>query len=168
MTGIPGIIYSSGGNWNPGANITLQASGSGQEWSFDIYRNGYSSCYWHVWDSARGSLFSVYPDDGHCVSNGAMYANSDRHLKKNISSIPTSSLERLFSVSSKLLKKFTWKDPERESYGFIAQELEPYIPEAITSDEKGIKSVSYDIAYAKILASIIHEIEKIKKSCNIA
>lgn len=55
---------SDGGAWNPGANISLEASGNGQEWSFDIHRNGYTGCYWHVWDESRATMLKVTPDDG--------------------------------------------------------------------------------------------------------
>ena len=55
---------SDGGTWNPSANISLPASGNGQEWSFDITRNGYTGCYWHVWDSSRSTMLQVTPDDG--------------------------------------------------------------------------------------------------------
>ena len=55
---------SDGGTWNPSANILLNASGNGQEWSFDISRNGYTGCYWHVWDSALSSMLKVKADDG--------------------------------------------------------------------------------------------------------
>lgn len=55
---------SDGGIWNPGANISLTASGNNQEWSFDITRNGYTGCYWHVWDSALSTLLEVNADNG--------------------------------------------------------------------------------------------------------
>ena len=55
---------SDGGIWNPGANISLTASGNDQEWSFDIRRNGYTGCYWHVWDSALNTLLKVNADNG--------------------------------------------------------------------------------------------------------
>ena len=55
---------SDGGVWNPTANILLNATANGQEWSFDITRNGKTGCYWHVWDSALGTLLKVNADDG--------------------------------------------------------------------------------------------------------
>ena len=55
---------SDGGIWNPGTNISLTASGNDQEWSFDIRRNGYTGCYWHVWDSALSTLLRVNADNG--------------------------------------------------------------------------------------------------------
>ena len=55
---------SDGATWNPGANVSLQATANGDEWSFDISRNGHTGCYWHVWDSSHGSLLKVDADDG--------------------------------------------------------------------------------------------------------
>jgi hypothetical protein len=50
---------SNGGAWNPGANITLGQTANGQEWSFDITRNGYTGGYWHVWDSSNSTMLKV-------------------------------------------------------------------------------------------------------------
>ena len=55
---------SDGATWNPSANISLSASANNQEWSFDIRRNGYTGCYWHVWDSTIGSMLKVNADNG--------------------------------------------------------------------------------------------------------
>ena len=54
-----GLWRSDGGVWNPGANITLGQTANGQEWSFDISRNGYTGGYWHVWDSANSTMLKV-------------------------------------------------------------------------------------------------------------
>jgi hypothetical protein len=76
---------SDGGTWNPSANILLNATANGQEWSFDITRNGKTGCYWHVWDSALGTMLKVNADDGKVsapygfvgnLSGNATYANS--------------------------------------------------------------------------------------------
>jgi hypothetical protein len=50
---------SDGGIWNPGANITLGQTANGQEWSFDITRNGFTGGLWHVWDSALSTMLGV-------------------------------------------------------------------------------------------------------------
>lgn len=55
---------SDGATWNPNANVSLGAKANGNEWSFDISRNGHTGCYWHVWDSTHGSLLKVNADDG--------------------------------------------------------------------------------------------------------
>lgn len=59
-----GLWRSDGGTWNPNANISLKASGNNQEWSFDIYRNGHTGCYWHVWDNTLSTLLKVNADNG--------------------------------------------------------------------------------------------------------
>lgn len=59
-----GLWRSDGGTWNPNANISLTASGNNQEWSFNIYRNGHTGCYWHVWDNALDTLLKVNADNG--------------------------------------------------------------------------------------------------------
>ena len=76
---------SDGGIWNPGANISLNASGNNQEWSFDIRRNGYTGCYWHVWDSSLSTMLKVNAD------NGKVYApyNFVGNLEGNASSATT-------------------------------------------------------------------------------
>ena len=58
------LLRSDGGSWNRNANITLSAGANNDEWSFDIQRNGYTGCYWHVWDSSLGSLLVVKADTG--------------------------------------------------------------------------------------------------------
>ena len=55
---------SDGATWDPNANVSLGAKANGDEWSFDISRNGKTGCYWHVWDSTHGSLLKVNADDG--------------------------------------------------------------------------------------------------------
>ena len=55
---------SDGATWNPQANVSLNAAANGDEWSFDILRNGHTGCYWHVWDSDKSTLLKVNADDG--------------------------------------------------------------------------------------------------------
>ena len=76
---------SNGATWNPDTNVSLTASANNQEWSFDIRRNGYTGCYWHVWDSALSTLLKVNAD------NGKVYApyNFVGNLEGNASSAST-------------------------------------------------------------------------------
>ena len=76
---------SDGATWNPGANVSLNASANNQEWSFDIRRNGYTGCYWHVWDSTLNTLLKVNAD------NGKVYApyNFVGNLEGNASTATT-------------------------------------------------------------------------------
>ena len=131
------------------------------------YFRHYSSNDWTVKIDSGSYDYSLYVKgssnackiDGNLTCTNA-YATSDRHLKKDIKNISTSSLERLFDISDKLLKQFTWKQTGKASYGLIAQELEQWIPEAVeTSDVDGYKSVNYEVAYAKILAMVIYKLK---------
>ena len=79
----------------------------------------------------------------------AYFATSDVRYKKDIKSINNAS-----DIISKLDgKTYFWKTDEYKEkdfstarqYGFIAQELEKVIPEAVITDENGYKSVSYDM-----------------------
>ena len=63
-----GFWKSTGGVWNPSANITLGQTANSQEWSFDITRNGYTGGYWQVWDSANTTMLKVD------AVNGKVYA----------------------------------------------------------------------------------------------
>jgi len=90
------------------------------------------------------------------------YASSDRRLKKNISNISESSLDELFDISDKLIRSFTWKQSDKASCGLIAQQVEKYIPEAIVEGSGDIKSVSYDIAFSKIIAALIHKVKALQ------
>lgn len=80
-----GLWRSDGATWNPGANVSLNASANNQEWSFDIRRNGYTGCYWHVWDSSLNTMLKVNAD------NGKVYApyNFVGNLEGNASSATT-------------------------------------------------------------------------------
>jgi hypothetical protein len=79
----------------------------------------------------------------------AYFATSDMRYKKDINSIKNAS-----DIISKLEgKTYFWKtDDYKEKdfsttrqYGFIAQELEKVVPEAVITDENGYKSVNYDM-----------------------
>jgi len=69
---------SSGGVWNQGANITLGQTANNQEWSFDITRNGFTGGYWHIWDSAHGTLLKVEADTKKVSTNGQLFEGANR------------------------------------------------------------------------------------------
>ena len=151
-----GMFWGSGGN----ESMTFAVVNGNTRFQFitgsDIA--GYSSSTWS----------SLNPDltiqGGNITVRGSAYANSDRHIKKDIKDIPRSSLEELYSMLDKLFKQYTYKSSGKASYGFIAQQLEKYVPEAVTSDEaSGIKSVSYDVAYAKIIAALVHKVKALEE-----
>jgi hypothetical protein len=49
---------------------------------------------------------------------------------------------------------FTWRDNKTKSIGIIAQEIEKIVPEIVQTNEKGIKSVSYDSIIGLLIEAI--------------
>ena len=133
-----------------------------------------STCSWYICSHSNTNMYIGYRPNGtvsgyssdsypvYITNGGSVYSNSDRKLKKNISFISKSELNDLFDNSDLLFRKFTWKSDNTDSYGFIAQELEEFIPEAVSEDIKGIKHVSYNVAYAKIIASLVQKIKELE------
>jgi len=74
------------------------------------------------------------------VTANTFNATSDATLKTNISQIenPLAILEKITGVS------FDWKNNEGSAEGVLAQDVEQVLPNAVMTDEKGKKSVSYN------------------------
>jgi hypothetical protein len=76
--------------------------------------------------------------------NGTIYAEqvltySDYNLKDNI----TPAHYEFDILPSLQAQRFTWKESGKEDMGFIAQQVETYLPECVTTDKHGMKLVSY-------------------------
>jgi hypothetical protein len=90
---------------------------------------------------------------------------SDATLKEDINPISNyfELLEKINPVS------FKWKETNKSSYGVIAQEIEQLLPSLVSTNDKGIKSVSY-IPLISILISCVkelkQEINNLKKNNN--
>ena len=114
--------------------------------------------------------------DVQCTGN--ISCNSDRQLKKNILPLENS-LDKIKNLKG---VTFNWKDDaaEKTNIGFIAQEVEEVIPELVSTNNDGIKSVSYTQMVSvlteamktqqtmienqqKMIESLNREIENLKK-----
>jgi len=105
-----------------------------------------ASNYWFVYDSAFATdMFRLAFGAGNCArfptyttngtltttsSNGTLAVSSDRRLKKDEEVLNTAvSLQKIMNLQP---KKYVWKnDEDRTNIGFIAQDVEAVIPEAI-------------------------------------
>jgi hypothetical protein len=79
---------------------------------------------------------------GDVVLLGDVALNSDERLKTTIHSI-TNSLALVMQLDG---KTYHWKDKNRaagEHLGFIAQDIETILPNLVSEDKQGIKSVNY-------------------------
>ena len=95
---------------------------------------------------------------GDVVIAGDLVLNSDRRLKTDIHSIQNS----LDIISTLDGVTFYWKEKTRktgEHFGFVAQEVEQTLPQLVSQDKIGIKSVNYQ-SVVPILVNAINELNK--------
>ncbi len=117
------------------------------------------------------SAASIKLDVGGVLRCGGLIATSDRNLKTNIKQINNAS-----SIIRKLQgKTYNWtSEYQRETnvdatthLGFIAQEVENVLPEAVSKDEKGRYAVEY-LSFIPLLVEsqkeMINEVEKLKEA----
>ncbi len=116
----------------------------------DTYMQFHASNQWRV---VAGGTERLEVNGGTITANGTFNNTSDERLKENIQPIggALSDVCKLQGVS------FDWKDTGESTYGFIAQQVEPILPELVATDEEdGIKSVNY-------VGLIGHLVEAIKE-----
>ena len=92
---------------------------------------------------------------GNVLATG-FYESSDVQLKTNIQPINfTNNIE---------LVSFNWKKNGSKSYGVIAQQVEQYYPELVSTDEStGYKSVNYDAVLIIKCAQLENRIKQLEK-----
>ena len=89
-----------------------------------------------------------------------MTVSSDLRLKQNIQTLENSlaKITQLRGVS------FNWQDPAKgvdPQIGVIAQEVEQVLPELVSTDEAGYKSVAYG-KFVSVLLEAVKELQKEK------
>ncbi len=101
------------------------------------------------------NLLSI-DNTGNATIAGNLSLNSDRRLKTDIQSI-NGALETIDKLDG---KRYHWK-PElqkgnEQQVGLIAQEVEAVLPELVSENDKGIKSVNY-VALVPVLINAVKE-----------
>lgn len=93
---------------------------------------------------------------GKVSAASGFYEESDVQLKTNIQPIDfTNNIE---------LVSFNWKKDGSKSYGVIAQQVEQYYPELVSTDEStGYKSVNYDAVLIIKCAQLENKIKQLEK-----
>ena len=122
--GGPGNIWNNVGN----PNEFVFVGSDDTAWSV----NGNNG---NTWQS--GTLTTV----GDITSGGNITANSDISLKDNIVTIPDA-LDKLLQIRGVTYNRNDIEDNPRQT-GVIAQEVEKVLPEVVSEDALGIKSVAY-------------------------
>ncbi|KYG66602.1 hypothetical protein AZI86_06035 [Bdellovibrio bacteriovorus] len=133
-------------------------------------------------DVERIRMMPAAPDNGEmmtvvgAIRSYAFNYSSDARYKRNISSVENS-LDKLSMIRG---VTYDWRQDEfpekhfstRRQIGLIAQEVEKQFPEAVSTDEKGYKSVGYATLVAPIIEALkeLHsnkvekvEFDKLKK-----
>ena len=62
---------------------------------------------------------------------------------------------------------FNWIDNKKPSIGVIAQEVERIVPQVVATNEKGVKSVSYDSIIGLLIESVKEQQRQINELKNI-
>lgn len=112
-----------------------------------------------TWNSLRplrinNTTGNVFIGTSLAVTNNAtanaFFYSSDRTLKDNIQPIDDGLLllEQLRPV------RFDWKKDGTPSLGFIAQDVEKVLPEAVNTNDSGIKAVDYGKLTAPLVAAV--------------
>jgi len=105
---------------------------------------------------------------GYVTATGTWGSSSDARLKTNITTL-SDSLNKISSLRPVTYKQIG-NEQSGEHLGFIAQEVEPILPELVGTDINGYKSIDY-ASFAPILVGAIQEqqseINELKSNINI-
>ena len=101
----------------------------------------------------------TFDDNGSFTATNNVTAYSDITLKKDIEVIP-SALDKVLSLRGVTYNRIDLDDNKRHT-GVIAQEVEEVLPEAVKTDEEGIKSVAYGNLVGLLIEAIKEQQERI-------
>ena len=110
--------------------------------------------------SGSSSLYIYVRNDGYLYSASA-WSGSDRRLKENITSL-NNGLDKILNIKA---RKFDFIDGFKNQYGFIAQELQEIIPDAVSifNEEKGLLAVKMDFIIPHLVKAIQEQNQIITK-----
>ena len=120
-----------------------------------------------VTDAATATTVVGRNSSGNIIANDFIIP-SDKNLKRNIVSIDGElAVEALRNVQP---KTFQYNDNERQLLGFIAQDMEQYYPELITTNDDGHKQLSYSMITSvlwKQNQELLKRIEQLEKKLGV-
>jgi hypothetical protein len=151
------ILVNDGGN---GFNWARSPSVTDINVDDQIISTGDTNTYlqFHAADQWRvvvggSERLEVKNSSPHVLVSGDLNSTSDERLKKNIKPIDNA----LADICQLEGVTFDWRDTGTQGQGFIAQQVEPIIPDVVNTDEDtGIKSINY-------VGLIGHLVEAIKE-----
>lgn len=106
-----------------------------------------------VFGRNSSGLYAVYCDVGKCGGTQGWNQSSDERLKKNITNI-TDGLSKILQLQG---VSFNWKDAKLGTdthLGFIAQQVKPILPEALSMNADGYYSMNYDSVVPVVVEAV--------------
>jgi hypothetical protein len=156
----PGAKLDVSGNAGAYA-CSLQASTtSGQSYGLLVNGGSTSGDYsFYVRNAAQGSPYIYVRGDGYLYSASA-WSGSDRRLKENISDLDNG-LNKVLGLKA---RKFDFIDGFKNQYGFIAQELQEIIPDAVSvfDEKEEMLAVKMDFIIPHLVKAIQEQTQIIK------
>jgi hypothetical protein len=125
------IIQQADAAFDNSRGIRLQRPTGGNQWRVFLDQgNNYVFQY-------NNNVFAYIEPTG-----GAFISSSDARLKTGINSMP-GILDKLMLLQPKTYQYTASIDANRQSYGFLAQDVEKLFPDFVFSGEDGIKGIAY-------------------------
>jgi len=173
-TSLTGLLKASSGV------VSTATSGTDYSPAIAVTDDGTTNAsYYPLMSSVIGATGSGVSLSTAYTSNSKLYFNpstgtinatifnslSDANKKQNVASIQgaVSTVNKLNGVS------FEWKDNSLPSYGVIAQDIEKVIPEIVSTDKDGAKSVNYNGIIGFLINAIKEQqaqIDELKEKIN--
>jgi len=160
------IYHDSGNSWvrevgngalyiDTDGSAVLITKGGASEKMAAFYTDGAAELY-HNNSKKLETTSNGVDITGNLTASGNVTAYSDITLKDNIETIPNS-LDKVSQIRGVTYNRKDLEDKPRHA-GVIAQEVEKVLPEVISTDKEGIKSV----AYGNLVGLLIESIKELK------
>ena len=118
-------------------------------------------------DSTSGNFTVAYCCSQFYFTSSGAYHTSDIRKKYDIRDIYTDEVTRLFNTDNAFIRHFKWKESNKDAYGFIAQELAEYCPEAVDlNNDTGYYAVNYNVAFSKIIGAMYKRVKQLENENN--
>lgn len=149
----PVMSIDNSGALNPGANLF---SGAATYWALGHGSSALNGASFHAfyWNN---TLIGNIAQNG---TTGTSYnTTSDARRKENIADAPSASS----TIDAIQVRSFDWKtDGSHVNYGFVAQELEPIVPNAVTVGGDDPDMQPWSVDYSKLVPMLVKEIQELR------
>jgi len=140
----------------PHGGVMAGNGGFGLAWYRSGHQDSRSDAREGLYIFKAGSLRAALGEAAAWFQNDVI-AFSDARLKDDVEVIPNA-LDRISQVRGVTFTRLDNEDQDRRHTGVLAQELEAVLPEAVTTDDDGYKSV----AYGNTVGLLIEAIKELK------